>query len=183
VGYEPDGERFRQVLGHFATGITIIAASAEGQPVGFSCQAFAALSLDPPLVLFCPALTSSTWPKIQQVGYFCANVLSAGQGDIATLFGRSDPERFRKVDWTPDSVGSPIIEGVLTWISCKIIDVHTIGDHYVVIGQVLELGECGSERPLLFYRGRFGTSEVPPVEAPPAVVETMLAWPKYADWM
>jgi 3-hydroxy-9,10-secoandrosta-1,3,5(10)-triene-9,17-dione monooxygenase reductase component len=181
--YEPDPERFRQVLGHFCTGITIITASHEGEPVGFSCQAFAALSLDPPLVLFCPALTSTTWPRIEQAGYFCANVLTADQGDLATLFGRSQPDRFSKVDWTPDSSGSPIIDGALTWISCRIIDVHTIGDHYVVIGQVLALGECGADRPLLFYRGRYGTSAVPSAEGPPEVVETMLAWPKHADWM
>ncbi len=183
VRYEPDPERFRQVLGHFATGITIITASEDGEPVGFSCQAFAALSLDPPLVLFCPALTSSTWPRIQQTGYFCANVLTAEQGQLATLFGRSKPDRFDGVEWVPDLNGSPIIDGVLTWISCRILDVHTIGDHYVVIGRVLELGECGPDRPLLFYRGRYGTSATPAAEGPPEVVETLLAWPNHADWM
>ncbi|HUD39680.1 MAG TPA: flavin reductase family protein [Streptosporangiaceae bacterium] len=183
VRHEPDPERFRQVLGHFCTGITIITAVHDGEPVGFSCQAFAALSLDPPLVLFCPARSSSTWPRIEQAGHFCANVLTADQGKLATLFGRSNSERFSEVDWTPDSTGSPIIDGVLTWISCRIADVHTIGDHYVVIGEVLGLGECGPDRPLLFYRGRYGTPSAPAAEGPPEVVETMLAWPKYADWM
>ena len=183
VRHDPDPERFRQVLGHFASGITIITASHEGEPVGFSCQAFAALSLDPPLVLFCPARSSSTWPRIEQAGFFCANVLTAEQGHLATLFGRTRSDRFSGIDWVPDSSGSPIIDGVLTWIGCQILDVHTIGDHYVVIGQVLELGECGPDRPLLFYRGRYGTSAVPSAEGPPEVVETMLAWPKHADWM
>ena len=183
VTFDLDPERFRQVLGHFATGITVITAMDGSEPVGFSCQAFAALSLDPPLVLFCPARTSSTWPRIQRAGVFCANVLTAGQGDLATLFGRSNPDRFAKVDWVPDSSGSPIIDGVLTWVSCQIADVHTIGDHYVVIGQVRQLGEVAPERPLLFYRGRYGTSAVPTAEGPPEVVETMLAWPKHADWM
>lgn len=183
VDSDPDPERFRQVLGHFATGITVITAIDGGEPVGFSCQAFAALSLEPPLVLFCPARTSSTWPKIERAGVFCANVLAAGQGDLATLFGRSKPDRFAKVDWAPDASGSPIIDGVLTWVSCQIVDVHTVGDHYVVIGQVRELGDIGPQRPLLFYRGRYGTSAVPAAEGPPEVVETLLAWPKYADWM
>ena len=181
--FDPDPERFRQVLGHFATGITIITAIDGDEPVGFSCQAFAALSLEPPLVLFCPARTSSTWPRIKQAGVFCANVLTAEQGDLATLFGRSNPDRFSKVDWVPDSSGSPIIDGVLTWVSCEIEDVHTVGDHYVVIGRVLEMGECGVQRPLLFYRGRYGSLAVPEPEGPPEVVETMLAWPKHADWM
>lgn len=183
VRHDPEPERFRQVLGHFATGIAIITASQAGEPVGFSCQSFAALSLDPPLVLFCPARTSSTWPRIELAGFFCANVLTAEQGDLATLFGRSRPDRFDGIEWVPDANGSPIIDGVLTWIGCQIIDVHTIGDHYVVVGQVLELGECGPDRPLLFYRGRYGTSAVPAAEGPPEVVETMLAWPKHADWM
>jgi 3-hydroxy-9,10-secoandrosta-1,3,5(10)-triene-9,17-dione monooxygenase reductase component len=181
--FDPDPERFRQVLGHFATGVTVITAMDCGEPVGFSCQAFAALSLEPPLVLFCPARSSSTWPRIERAGHFCANVLTAKQGDLATLFGRSKPDRFAKIDWVPDSSGSPIINGVLTWVSCTIVDVHTVGDHFVVIGQVHELGEIGLDGPLLFYRGRYGTSAVPFAEGPPEVVETMLAWPKHADWM
>ncbi len=183
VTYEPDPERFRQVLGHFCTGITIITATHDGEPVGFSCQAFAALSLDPPLVLFCPARTSSTWPRIERAGHFCANVLTADQGQLATLFGRSAADRFTEVAWVPDSAGSPIIDGVLTWVSCRTVDVRPAGDHYVVIGQVLELGECGPQRPLLFYRGRYATSAAPAPEGPPEVVETLLAWPKHADWM
>jgi 3-hydroxy-9,10-secoandrosta-1,3,5(10)-triene-9,17-dione monooxygenase reductase component len=183
VTFEPDPERFRQVLGHFASGITVITAVDDGTPVGFSCQAFAALSLDPPLVLFCPARTSTTWPRIERAGVFCANVLTVGQGHLATLFGRSNPERFSKVSWVPDSAGSPIIDGVLTWVSCEIVDVHAGGDHYVVIGRVREMGECGPQRPLMFYRGRYSTLAVPVEEGPPEVVETMLAWPKHADWM
>jgi 3-hydroxy-9,10-secoandrosta-1,3,5(10)-triene-9,17-dione monooxygenase reductase component len=183
VRFDPDPERFRQVLGHFCTGITVITAIDGDEPVGFSCQAFAALSLEPPLVLFCPARTSTTWPKIERAGVFCANVLTADQGDLATLFGRSKPDRFANVGWVPDSSGSPIIDGVLTWVGCRIVDVHAIGDHYVVIGQVCELGDVRPHRPLLFYRGRYGTSAVPTAEGPPEVVETMLAWPKYADWM
>ncbi len=183
VKFEPDPERFRQVLGHFASGVTVITAIDDGEPVGFSCQAFAALSLDPPLVLFCPAQTSTTWPRIQRAGVFCANVLTVGQGHLATLFGRSSTERFKKVGWVPDSAGSPIIDGVLTWVSCEIEDVHTVGDHYVVIGRVRQMGECGPQRPLLFYRGRYGSLAVPVEEGPPEVVETMLAWPKHADWM
>jgi 3-hydroxy-9,10-secoandrosta-1,3,5(10)-triene-9,17-dione monooxygenase reductase component len=183
VKFEPDPERFRQVLGHFASGITIITAIDEGEPVGFSCQAFAALSLDPPLVLFCPAQTSTTWPRIERAGVFCANVLTVGQGHLATLFGRSNPERFKKVGWVPDSAGSPILDGVLTWVSCEIEAVNPVGDHYVVIGRVSALGECGVQRPLMFYRGRYGTLAVPIEEGPPEVVETMLAWPKHVDWM
>ncbi len=181
--FEPDPERFRQVLGHFCTGIAVITAMDEGKPVGFSCQSFAALSLEPPLVLFCPARTSTTWPKIERAKFFCANVLSVQQRHLARLFGQSNPDRFADVGWSPNTAGSPVIDGVLTWIGCEVQQVHPAGDHYVVIGRVLELGECDADRPLLFYRGRYGTSAVPTAEGPPEVVETLLAWPRYADWM
>jgi 3-hydroxy-9,10-secoandrosta-1,3,5(10)-triene-9,17-dione monooxygenase reductase component len=181
--FEPDPERFRQVLGHFCTGITIITAMDAGQPAGFSCQSFAALSLEPPLVLFCPARTSTTWPRIERAQYFCANVLSADQRPLARAFGQRNPDRFAGIGWSPNTAGSPVIDGVLTWIGCQIETVHPAGDHYVVIGRVLELGDCSAQRPLLFYRGRYGTSAGPAAEGPPEVVETLLAWPRYADWM
>jgi len=181
--FEPDPERFRQVLGHFCTGVTIITAVDDGQPVGFSCQSFAALSLEPPLVLFCPARTSATWPRIERAGFFCANILGVGQGELASLFGRSKPDRFAAIAWSPNTAGSPVIDGVLTWVGCQVQAVHQAGDHFVVIGQVLELGDCGPDRPLIFYRGRYGTSSRQTDEGPPEVVETLLAWPRYADWM
>jgi 3-hydroxy-9,10-secoandrosta-1,3,5(10)-triene-9,17-dione monooxygenase reductase component len=183
TSFEPDPERYRQVLGHFCTGITIITGVDDGAPVGFSCQSFAALSLEPPLVLFCPARTSTTWPKIERAQFFCANILSAEQRNLASLFGRSNPDRFDGVGWAPNTAGSPVIHDVLTWAGCKVEAVHPAGDHFIVIGRVLELGDCGPGRPLLFYRGRYGTSSAQAGEGPPEVVETLLAWPRYADWM
>jgi 3-hydroxy-9,10-secoandrosta-1,3,5(10)-triene-9,17-dione monooxygenase reductase component len=181
--FDPDPERFRQVLGHFCTGITIITVLDDGQPAGFSCQSFAALSLDPPLVLFCPAKTSATWPKIQRANFFCANILSNRQRHLATAFGRTNPDRFNGVRWSPGTAGAPVIDGVLTWVGCQVQDVHEAGDHYVVIGRVIELGDCHPGRPLLFYRGRYSTSASSAAEGPPEVVETLLAWPRHADWM
>jgi len=181
VSYPPEPQKFRQVLGHFCTGVTVITAVDEGEPVGFSCQAFAALSLDPPLVVFCPAKTSSTWPRIARAKQFAVNVLTRDQHDLATKFGRSAPDKFDGIGWQPDGAGSPVIDGVLTWAGCEVESVHEGGDHSVVIGRVRELGECGSERPLLFYRGRFGTTS--DTAGPPEVVETLLAWPRHADWM
>lgn len=181
VRYKPEPQKFRQVLGHFCTGVTVITAMDNGEPVGFSCQAFAALSLDPPLVVFCPALTSSTWPRIAKGKMFAVNVLTEDQHDIATRFGRTALRKFEGVTWEPDGAGSPVIDGVLTWAGCEIEAVYPGGDHNVVIGRVRELGECGSQRPLLFYRGRFATSAES--GGPPEVVETLLAWPRHADWM
>jgi 3-hydroxy-9,10-secoandrosta-1,3,5(10)-triene-9,17-dione monooxygenase reductase component len=179
----PDPQRFRQVLGHFATGVTVIAGIEEGEPVGFACQAFAALSLDPPLVLFCPARASSTWPRIASSGEFCANILAADQPDLARRFGVSAADKFSGVDWAPGGNGAPVLAGVLTWVCCSVETVHEAGDHYVIIARVTELGDCVAGDPLLFYRGRFTLSVTSDGDAPPEVVDTLLAWPGYADWM
>jgi len=180
---EPDPQRFRQVLGHFATGVTVITGIDRGEPVGFACQAFAAVSLEPPLVLFCPARSSSTWPRIASSGTFCANVLAAGQRDLARRFGVSAADKYTGVDWTPGSNGAPVLAGVLTWACCSVDAVHEAGDHYVVIARVTDLGICVAGDPLLFYRGRFTLSVTSDGDTPPEVVDTLLAWPRFADWM
>lgn len=186
AGFEP--ARFRQVLGHFCTGVTVITALADGrEPVGFACQAFAAVSLTPPLVLFCPSRASVTWPRIERAGHFCANVLADGQRDLSRIFGASaatGADKFAGLGWSPCSSGAPVLQDALTWVGCAIHAVHEAGDHYVVIGRVTELGACAPGSPLLFYRGRYAvTAAQSPAEGPPEVVDTLLAWPRHADWI
>jgi 3-hydroxy-9,10-secoandrosta-1,3,5(10)-triene-9,17-dione monooxygenase reductase component len=177
-------DQFRRVLGHFCSGVTIVSTMDGGRPVGFACQAFAALSLDPPLVLFCPATTSSTWQRIAATGFFCANVLADHQREICRTFGRSGPDKFARVAWSPAPSGAPVIDGVLTWADCRVEAVHAAGDHHVVIGRVTALGECAAAGPLLFYRGRYaGVAGGPSADEPPEVVDTLLGWPRHTDWM
>jgi len=180
---EPEPGRFRQVLGHFCTGVTVITTVDEGGPAGFACQSFAALSLDPPLVLFCPSRSSATWPRIARAGHFCANVLAAGQEKLARVFGTSGTDKFAGVSWSPAPSGAPILAGALTWVGCTVEAVHEAGDHHVVLGRVTDLGAVGRERPLLFYRGRYGVTAAEPAPGPPEVVDTLLAWPRHADWI
>ncbi|HEV2373164.1 MAG TPA: flavin reductase family protein [Streptosporangiaceae bacterium] len=183
VGPGPAPAGFRQVLGHFCTGVTVITtADAEG-PAGFTCQAFAALSLDPPLVLFCPSRLSSTWRRIERTGHFCANVLADGQQELARVFGTSRTDRFTGVRWSPSSSGAPVLDGVLTWLGSIVEAVHEAGDHHVVIGRVTELGDCRPGQPLLFYRGRFAATPARAADEPPEVVDTLLAWPRHTDWI
>jgi 3-hydroxy-9,10-secoandrosta-1,3,5(10)-triene-9,17-dione monooxygenase reductase component len=181
--YQPDPQRFRQVLGHFATGVTVITGIDGDNAVGFACQAFAALSLEPPLVLCCPAMSSSTWPRIAASGQFCANILAADQRDLARQFGVSAPDKFAGISWTPAPNGAPVLPDVLTWASCEVETVQEAGDHYVVIARVTHLGDSVAGDPLLFYRGRFTLSAQTAVDSPPEVVDTLLAWPRFADWM
>jgi 3-hydroxy-9,10-secoandrosta-1,3,5(10)-triene-9,17-dione monooxygenase reductase component len=173
--------RFRQVLGHFCTGVTVITTADADGPAGFACQAFAALSLEPPLVLFCPALSSATWQRVARAGFFCANVLAASQREVARVFGAAGADKFAGVRWSPAQSGAPVLDGVLTWASCAVVDVHQAGDHLVVIGQVTELGDVRPDQPLLFYRGRFGVPG--PAGGPPEVVDTLLSWSRHGDWI
>ena len=181
AGLDPTPGRFRQALGHFCTGITVITTADEDGVTGFACQAFAALSLEPPLVLFCPAQSSGTWPRIASSGHFCANVLAASQRELARVFGTPGTDKFAGVSWSPSPSGAPVLDGVLAWACCEVTGVHEAGDHYVVIGLVTALGESRPGDPLLFYRGRYGVSG--PTEPLPEVVDTMLAWPRHVDWM
>jgi 3-hydroxy-9,10-secoandrosta-1,3,5(10)-triene-9,17-dione monooxygenase reductase component len=174
-------EAFRQVLGHFCTGVTVITTANEGRPAGFACQAFAALSLEPPLVLFCPSRSSATWPVIERAGHFCANVLADGQQELARRFGTSGDDKFAGVRWSPAPSGAPVLAGALTWVECAVEAVHEAGDHYLVVGRVTGLGACRAGKPLLFYRGRYAATD--PGQGPTEVVDTLLAWPRHADWM
>ncbi|MFC8669794.1 MULTISPECIES: flavin reductase family protein [Streptomyces] len=157
-----DPAEFRRVLGNFATGVTVVTAPAgEGEsagPAGFACQSFSALSLDPPLIAFMVARTSTTWPRIARAGVFCVNVLGAHQGDLCRGFAVSGADKFAGVAHDPAPVsGSPRLVGAPAWIDCTIHAVHTGGDHLIVVGRVDALGTAdGDGAPLLFHRGRFG---------------------------
>ncbi|MFD9910963.1 flavin reductase family protein [Streptomyces sp. NPDC059063] len=157
-----DAGEFRRVLGHFATGVTVVTAPAapgEPGPAGFACQSFASLSLDPPLVSFMVARTSMTWPRIARAGVFCVNVLGAAQGELCRAFAVSGADKFAGVAYDAAPVtGAPRLAGVPAWIDCVIHAVHTGGDHLIVVGRVEALGAVGVEEdaaPLLFHRGRF----------------------------
>lgn len=165
---------FRAVLGNFASGVTVITAppgadadadgggsgSAAGNvsgPAGFACQSFASLSLDPPLVTFMVARTSTTWPRIARAGVFCVNILGAEQGELCRSFAVSGADKFAGVAHTPTPVtGSPQLDAVPAWIDCRIHAVHTGGDHLIVVGRVVAMGAAGEGDPLLFHKGRFG---------------------------
>lgn len=154
-----DPRTFRTVLGQFCTGVTIITTMDGDTPVGFACQSFAALSLDPPLVLFCPTKVSRSWAVIEHTRLFCVNVLAEEQQDTCARFGSRDPDKFAGIEWTRSPLGSPIIAGALAHVDCTVETVHDGGDHFVVFGRVSSLSEVKDERPLLFYRGQYTAIE------------------------
>jgi 3-hydroxy-9,10-secoandrosta-1,3,5(10)-triene-9,17-dione monooxygenase reductase component len=157
-----EARRFRDVLGRFASGVTVITAVSNGEPVGMTCQSFSSVSLDPPLVLFLPTRSSRSWPLIHRSGRFCVNFLAAGQAELSNTMASRGADKFADVTWSPSPVtGSPMLDGALAQVDCTIHAVHEGGDHYVVIGRVADLvvhDEAGPD-PLLFYRGEYRTTD------------------------
>ena len=145
----------REVLGHFASGVTVVTARTADGPIGFTCQSFSSLSLDPPLVAFAPSRASRTWPRLREIGRFCVNVLAEGQDDVSQNFARSGGDRFAGVRWTPGAHGSPVLEDVVAWIDGELWAEYDGGDHTLVVARVLDLGADPDRRPLLFHRGSY----------------------------
>jgi flavin reductase (DIM6/NTAB) family NADH-FMN oxidoreductase RutF len=150
---EPD--RFRSVMGRFATGVTVVTASSPEGPVGLTANAVCSLSLDPLLLLVCFDNEARTLPVVRKAGRFGVNVLRAEQEELARLFASKTPES-EKFAGIPHTVhdGIPVIEGVLAWVGCRLERVIPGGDHTIGIGAV-EAAEAGQGEPLLWFRGSY----------------------------
>jgi 3-hydroxy-9,10-secoandrosta-1,3,5(10)-triene-9,17-dione monooxygenase reductase component len=151
-----DSAKYRQVLGHFPTGVTVITAAPDGTPVGMAVGSFASVSLDPPLVAFFAGQGSSSWPRIQTAGSFCVNILAEDQEGVCRRFASKEEDKFGGLGWSPAGSGSPLLDGVLAWIDCDIDSVTEAGDHVCVMGRVRELEVAHDGAPLLFFRGGYG---------------------------
>jgi len=154
-----DAARFRQVLGHFCTGVVVIAGIADGKPIGLTVQSFTSLSLDPPLVSFAVGRNSSTWPALRDAGVFSVNILAEDQEALCRTFATSGIDKFEGVGWRPGSTKSPLLNDVLGWVECRTEVEHDAGDHVLVIGRVVDLDVEREGKPLLFFRGGFGRFE------------------------
>jgi len=152
-----EGKHFRTVLGNFPTGVTVVTAVDDGEPAGLAIGSFTSVSLDPPLVAFCPDKRSSSWPHIEAAGAFCVNILAEDQVDVCNAFAGKSDDKFGEVTWDTTHLGSPHIADSLAWIDCSLEAVHDGGDHFLVVGRVNELEvERPDSGPLLFFRGGYG---------------------------
>ncbi len=147
--------QMRRVLGSFASGVVVVTGEDDGVPVGITCQSFASVSLDPPLVLFCPARSSSSWPRIQRSGRFVVNVLAGDQQDVCDRFATRAADKFAGVSWHATAWG-PSLEGALATVQCTVEAVHPGGDHHIVVGRVEQLLTHREDDPLVFFRGAYG---------------------------
>jgi flavin reductase (DIM6/NTAB) family NADH-FMN oxidoreductase RutF len=148
-------ERFRSVMGHFATGVTVVTAGTREGPVGMTANAVCSLSLEPLLLLVAFDNESRTLPVVRETGRFGVNILAAGQEDLARLFASKvgEREKFAGVPHTMHD-GIPVIDGALAWIGCRLERLIEAGDHTIGIGAV-EAAEAGRGDPLLWFRGSY----------------------------
>ena len=152
-----EAERYRQVLGHLPTGVTVVTANGADAPLAMSANSVTSVSLEPPLILFCPAKSSTTWPGIRDSGRFCVNVFAAHHEEASRRFSARGVDRFAGVKWHPRGSG-PALDDAVAWIECTIDAVHEAGDHLIVVGAVDELDMRDADvEPLVFFRGRYGS--------------------------
>jgi 3-hydroxy-9,10-secoandrosta-1,3,5(10)-triene-9,17-dione monooxygenase reductase component len=154
-----DDRRYRDALGRFASGIVIVTGVDDGQPHGLTCQSFVSLSLNPALVMFCPARSSTTWPRLARTGQFCVNVLARGQEALSDTFARPQADRFHGVPWTPGTNGTPRLTGAIAHLECSLHTTYDGGDHHIVTGRVTELALGGPTEPLVYFRSQYRSLE------------------------
>lgn len=152
-----DARHFRDTLGHYASGITVVTGTDRSVPLGFTCQSFFSVSIDPPLVSFSVMRTSTTFPRIAASGTFAINVLAHNQHAISDQFARRGSDKWSGVQWVPAASGNPIIQGTLMWVDCDMWAVHEAGDHLIVVGRVTEMSptEWHGDQPLLYFKGSY----------------------------
>jgi flavin reductase (DIM6/NTAB) family NADH-FMN oxidoreductase RutF len=149
--------RFREALSHYASGITVITSHLDGEPIGFTCQSFYSVSMNPPLVSFSVMATSASYPRIRQAGRFAVNILADQQIGISNQFARRGADKWQGIEWQASPQGNPIIAGSLHWLDCELYAEHAAGDHLIVIGKVKALGlhDADAAEPLLYFKGQY----------------------------
>jgi flavin reductase (DIM6/NTAB) family NADH-FMN oxidoreductase RutF len=145
-----DERSLRAAYGSFATGVAFVTTEVDGTPLGLIVSSFAAVSLRPPLVSFCPSRDSITWQRMRHAGVFAVHVLAAGQGGFVRRAAPAGADRFAEPE---------ILRDALAVIECGLESEHAAGDHWIVVGRVRRLRLSSDARPLVYFAGRFGGFE------------------------
>lgn len=156
---------FRQVVGSFASGVTVITTGSEGSFHGMTASAFSSLSLDPTLVLVCVEKTAQTYPVLQSSGRFNVNILALEQEYLSRTFASKDSPHAHGlvgIDYTLGELGLPVLDGALAYLECRMVEQHEGGDHVIFVGEVEAAGIGESADPLLYFRSKYRSlSELP----------------------
>ena len=152
-----DPTLFREALGNYPTGVAVVTAvTDDGSPIGMVVGTFSSVSLDPPLIAFFPMSNSNSFAQLRMSTTFCVNVLASDQEPLCRQLATGGANKFDGVDWRPGPLGSPILEGAVSWIECTFDDIREAGDHYIALGLVHEFAVQRATLPLLFFQGGYG---------------------------
>ncbi len=153
-----DRERFRSVMGHFASGVTIITARHEGIDYGLTASAVSSLSLDPPMLLICVNKTSNTQRAIAEAQVFAVNILQEDQSRLAHRFAGSHPDKFAGMSISYGELGVPLLDDMLATIECRVTEIISGGTHSIFLAEV-QTARAAEGMPLTYFRGRMGRFE------------------------
>jgi flavin reductase (DIM6/NTAB) family NADH-FMN oxidoreductase RutF len=159
----PDARSFRDALGRFATGVAFVTAAPDGEPAGLIVNSLTSVSLEPPLISFCPSRRSLTWARMRRARRFGVNVLGWRHEPFARRATPAGADRFAHLDWELGRRGVPLLAHALATLECEIVAEHPAGDHWIVVGRVDDARTSPADEPLVFFAGAFGT--VPPEPA------------------
>jgi len=154
-----DTQDYKQVLGAFPTGVTVVTALDDNDRlVGFTASAFSAVSMDPPLVLICPSLSSDSYPVIQRNGRFAVHILGHEQEAIAYRFASKGSDKSEGIAWHRSAHGNALLDGAAAYLECRLWEEYPGGDHAIMVGEVQALWVAAAEKadPLLYCRGKMG---------------------------
>ena len=150
-----DLQELRRIMGHFATGVTVITTMDKaGTPYGLTANAFASLSLNPPLVLICIDESVQCYPHLNESKLFAVNVLSEEQEKVSRRFATKGIEKFNGLPWHKGATGLALLDGAIGHIECKVIHAYDGGDHTIYVGEVLS-ASASDDRPLIFFKGKY----------------------------
>jgi flavin reductase (DIM6/NTAB) family NADH-FMN oxidoreductase RutF/alkylation response protein AidB-like acyl-CoA dehydrogenase len=157
----PDARSFRDALGRFATGVAFVTGAPDGEPAGLIVNSLTSVSLEPPLISFCPSRSSLTWSRMRRTRRFAVNVLGRQHEGFAIQATPPGANRFTGLNWEPGRAGVPLLTDALTTLECEIAAEHPAGDHWIVVGHVHSMRIPHIGDPLVFYAGEFGTLQSP----------------------
>ena len=152
-------DEFRNVISHFASGVTVITALSEGRPFGTTASAVASLSLEPPMLLICMNKQSETGRAVAASRRFAVNILGANQVELAQRFAQKGGDKFAGVPVTAGKWGEPLFDEALATLECRVAEETTGGTHYVFLAEV-ENGAARGGTPLAYFKGEFGRLEL-----------------------
>lgn len=144
----------RRILGHFATGVTVVTAHLDGEIYGMTANAVSSLSLNPPLILVAVDKTAAMHASLTACRHFAVNILSEAQEHLSRRFAMRGPKEVQDLTWITAASGAPILADALAWVDCRLAEILPGGDHNIFLGEILA-GDCREGSPLLYFCGKY----------------------------